>query len=161
MIRRIVVPALAFALCSAFAVNHAVAQATAGGQAPAVAAKPAPTPPPAPAKWIAPIKGSASIEIIRGQSRRVGTEMVTKLQIKNTSKGGAIALLGIDEYWYNRKNEMVSSNTLKVKKPISPGEVVEVVSSCPWKPDMIQSNFAFSHANGKIDPKAVKKFSEQ
>jgi hypothetical protein len=161
MSRRIIVAALAFALsCAAFA-TRGFAQPSASGQGKAVAAKPAPTPPPTPAKWIAPIKGAASIEVIRGQSVRKGTEMVTKLQIKNTSKNGAIALLGVDEYWYNGKNEMVSSNSLKIKKPINPGEVVEVVSSCPWKAGMVQSNFAFTHANGKIDAKSVKKFSEQ
>lgn len=151
MTRRVFASAFAV-LLSLASVSQVFAQAT--------AAAPQPPSPPARAKWIPPVKGLATIEVIRGASRRVGNEMVTTLKIKNTSKG-AIALLGIEEYWYNKERNQVSYDEQKVKKLFNPGEVIEVTSRAPWKPDLYNSQFAFSHANGKIDAKSVKKFTEE
>jgi hypothetical protein len=119
-------------------------------------------PPAAPAKWIPPIKGLATIEVIRGKPRRVRDEVVTVLKIKNTSKG-AIALLGVDEYWWNRATppQVISGDSQKVKRLINPGEIVEVTMSSPYKDGLDRNQYTFSHANGKIDAKAVQKFTEK
>ncbi|HXW07032.1 MAG TPA: hypothetical protein VD833_17495 [Vicinamibacterales bacterium] len=148
MTRRVVVPALAFAF-SVFVCAAAYGQAQ-----PAAPAAPAPA---AQAKWIPPIKGVATIEVIRGKPARKGNEIVTILKIKNTSKG-PIALLGVDEYWYNQKREVVSGDSEKVKRLINPGEIVEVTMSSPWKEGLYTNQYVFNHANGKIDAKAVQKF---
>jgi hypothetical protein len=113
------------------------------------------------AKWIPPVKGVATAEVIRGQSRKVGNDMVTVLQVKNTSKG-AIALLGIEEIWYDNSTprKIVTGDQQKVKKLINPGEVVEVTMKSPYKAGIALSQYVFSHANGKVDAKSVKKFSE-
>jgi hypothetical protein len=113
------------------------------------------------AKWIPPVKGVATAEVVRGPSRKVGNDMVTVLQVKNTSKG-AIALLGIEEIWYDNSTprKIVTGDQQKVKKLINPGEVVEVTMKSPYKAGIAISQYVFSHANGKVDAKAVKKFSE-
>jgi hypothetical protein len=118
-------------------------------------------PPAAPAKWIPPVKGIATIEVIRGTPRRVGNDIVSVLQIKNTSKG-AIALLGVEELWYDNSTprKIVSGDQQKVKKLINPGEVVEVTVKSPYKAGLAINQYQFTHANGKIDAKAVKKFTE-
>jgi hypothetical protein len=117
----------------------------------------APAPPVAPAKWAAPLKGPGTIEVIRGKPHRVGNDMVSVLKIKNTSKA-PIALLTVEEYWYNAKRQTVSGDTQRHKQLIPPGEVIELTTKSPWKADMSVNLFVFRHANGKIDAKAVNKF---
>jgi hypothetical protein len=147
-------------LCSLAFAPAALAQAA---KPPAAKATPAtPTTAPAPAakaKFAPVVKGLASIEMIQGKSNRVAGDIVTVLKVRNTSSG-AIALLRIDELWYNQKLQQVTGDSQKVLKPIQPGEIVEVTMKSPVKPDLYRSQYAFSHVNGKVDVKAVKKFSE-
>jgi len=152
--------ALLFAFAS---VPSALAQA----KAPAQAAKATPATPtaaaparPARAKFAPVVKGLASIEVIQGKSKRVGGDIVTVLQVKNTSSG-AIGLLRVDELWYNKKLEQVTGDSQKLRNPVQPGEIVEITMKSPIKPDLYRSQYAFSHANGKVDAKPVKKFSNE
>jgi hypothetical protein len=123
-------------------------------------ASPATTAPAAPAKWVKPLKGTAYIEVIRGQTKRVGNDMVTALKIKNTSDG-AIALFRVDEIWYDHKLKQVTGDSFTAHRPVNPGEVLDVTLKSPVRPDLYQSQYAFSHANGKVDAKQVKKFSDK
>lgn len=117
-------------------------------------------PPPAVrARWPAPLKGDGTIEVIQGAPRRQGDQMVTLLKIKNTSDA-PLALLTVDEFWYNDKGGPVSGDTYRHKQLIEPGAIVEVTTRSPWRVDMRANQFMFKHANGKIVPKAVKKFSQ-
>lgn len=120
-------------------------------------ATPAPAAPAAPAKWATPVKGLAHIEIIKGPSKKVGDEVVTVTKVKNVSDG-PIALLRLDELWYNGKNVQVTGDTQTIRRPFQPGEVIEITTKSPYKPDLKASQLMFSHANGKIDVKAVKAF---
>lgn len=137
-------------LCSVLTAPSAFAQA-----------KPASSPPAAPAaapgKFVAPVKGAASVEVIRGQSKRVGKEIVTPLTIKNMSTG-SINLLRIDELWYNKKREMITSTTERYKKPFLPGEVIQIELKSPLVGEPDVSQLTFSHANGTVNAKTVKKF---
>jgi len=137
--------------------------------APAPAAKAAPateTPAPAtPAKFAKIVKGDATVEILRGPSRKIGEEMVTVIKVRNTS-AGAIAGFKVEEYWYDKKPkpEIVTGDTEIYKKPFNPGEIIEITMKSPLKPGMelYQSKYQFTHANGGpsggIKPTAVKKF---
>jgi len=111
------------------------------------------------AKFAPVVKGLASIQIIQGKPKQVGGDIVTVLKIKNTSSG-AIALLRVDELWYNQKREQVTGDSEKVLKPIQPGEIVDITMKSPAKPNLYVSQYAFSHVNGKVDVKSVKKFIE-
>lgn len=145
-------------LCSILSAAGVLAQPNkAPAQSPATKASPTTPTPAAPAKWVRPIKGTATIEIIQSAPKRVGAEMWTVLKIKNTSSG-SIALLKIDEYWYNKKLVIVSGDQQRITKPFNPGEVAEVTMKSPMKPDLYTNQYQFSHAQGKIDVKAVKKF---
>jgi hypothetical protein len=128
-------------------------KAPAAPQAPAAAAQA----PATPAKWVKPIKGTASIEVIQGVPKKIGSDMVTVLKVKNTS-AGSIGLLKVDEYWYNKKQAVVSGDTERYPKPFNPGDVIELTMRSPVKPDLFQSQYAFSHAGGDIKAKPVKKF---
>jgi hypothetical protein len=145
-------------LCSVFVVSTAFAQAK-PSQAPASKATAQTTAqtPAAPARFVRPVKGIATIEVIQERGKKIGNDIVTVLKIKNTSNG-AISLLKVDEYWYNKKPEVVSGDTESYRKPFNPGEIIEMTMRSPVKPDLFKSQYAFSHANGTIQVKAVKKF---
>jgi hypothetical protein len=129
-------------------------------QAPATKAAPAPTSgtaPAAPAKFVKSLKGTANIDFIEGPSKKVGNEIVTTLKVKNMSPM-AISLFKVDEYWYDKKREVVTGDTYKNLKPFMPGEIIEVTLKAPIKPDLYQSQYQFSHAGGEGKPNRVKKF---
>jgi hypothetical protein len=119
-------------------------------------------PPPAVAKarMSTPVKGTAWIELIQGQPKKVGADIVTVTKVKNVSTG-PIAGLRVDEFWYNSKLAQISGTTERVRAPIAPGEIIEITTKSPVKPDLYRSQLSFVHANGKIQAKPVKKFTEE
>lgn len=155
---RIVFAPAVVLLCSLTFAPDAFAQGKAT-QAPATKAAPAATiPAPAtPAKFVKPIKGTASIQFMQAPSKKVGGDIVTVLKIKNVS-GGAISLLKVDEYWYDKKRQVATGDSQPYRKPFMPGEIIEVTMKSPFKPDLAASQYQFSHAHGGIDVKKVKKF---
>ncbi len=151
MNRSVFVPAAALA-CSLVFAPFALAQAA----KPTPATPAASTAPAAPAKFVPLVKGTAQVQYIPGASKRVGKDVVTVFKVKNVSSG-AIGLLRIDELWYNGQRQQISGDTETVKR-ILPGEVVEVTLKSPYKDGLAQSQYMFSHVNGKVDPKKVKAF---
>ena len=67
------------------------------------------------AKFVPPVKGTATIEVMQTPSKRVGKDMVTVYKVRNTSKG-SINLLKIDEYWYDRKQKIVSGAPTRTRR---------------------------------------------
>ena len=123
-------------------------------------AKPAAPTTPAPAaraKFATPIKGDAAVQVIQTPSKFLGKEIVTTYKIKNMSSG-PIALLKIDEYWYDKGGKMVSTDTQRYRQPFQPGEIIEISTHAPAMPGAARSQAAFSHANGKVTAKSVKQF---
>lgn len=120
-------------------------------------AKPtAQTPAAAPAKWVPPVKGEATVEFIESPTTRVKDEIVTKIKLRNTSKG-SIALLTVEEYWY-KQSEIGSSGIYRHKKLLNPGEIIEFSINAPSKPGLDgRKMLMFKHANGTIKPSKVKK----
>jgi flagellar basal body L-ring protein FlgH len=111
------------------------------------------------AKFVRPVKGMAYIQMLQpAKTKRVGKDVVTVVTIKNMSNG-AIHLLKVDEYWYDKsRKNIVTASMASVRKPINPGDIVEITLTSPWNAAMNVNQYFFSHANGKIDVKAVKKF---
>jgi hypothetical protein len=153
-------PALTLLFCGAI-VSSAFAQAK-----PAVAQAKAATPAAAPAPaakagFVTPLKGEATIQVIPGTSKfdPKAKEIVTTYKLKNTSSA-PIALLKIDEYWYEKGGKMVSTDTQRYRQPFQPGEVIEVTTHAPatGSPAGWNKNVTFTHANGKVTPKKVDKF---
>jgi len=111
--------------------------------------------PPPVTKFVTPIKGQAQIEFTAPQAKPEGNFVVTKIKVKNVSKG-PIALLQVDEYWYNSKGEQVSgSQPFRWLKPLMPGEIIDVLLKSPKTPDMARVNRVFKHANGTVKPTLV------
>lgn len=119
-------------------------------------AAPAEAAPPARAKFVPPLKGEAFIEVLPGASKIVGKDIVTTFKIKNASPA-PIALLRIDEYWYDKAGKLVSSDTQRHRQPFAPGEIIELTTRAPNLPGAERAQRTFAHANGKVTAKAVKK----
>jgi hypothetical protein len=127
------------------------------------AAKPATAAPPSPdvlkARMAVPVKGTAYIEVISEQAKRSGNDIVQKMRVKNVSNS-PIAGLRVDQYWYSKTGEQVTGGTARVRAPIAPGEIVDVELDSPVRGEVLNNRVMFQHANGKVDAKGVKKFTE-
>jgi hypothetical protein len=132
--------------------------AVAVGAEQAKPAPPAQAPPAAPAKFVPPIRGVAELGILTPVTKRVGKEVVTVIKIKNLSTAGSIAGLKVDEYWYDKAGDPVTGDTFRYRKPLLPGEVIEVTLRTPVNPRMDRNQYNFSHANGNIKTKRMKTF---
>jgi hypothetical protein len=151
MSRRSVFFAIALVL-SASAPASVYAQAK-----PAPAGTTAAAPPAAPAKWVPPQKGEVTLDFTQGKAQRVKGEIVTSFKVKNTSKG-SIALLSVEEIWYNTKREIASSGIYRHNKSLlNPGQTIEFTISSPDKPNLYTNMLQFRHANGTVKPTKVPK----
>ena len=158
MKRSVFASALTLLFCSV-TVSLAVAQATpAVSQAKTTA--PAAPAPASKAGFVTPLKGEGTVLVLQGTSKFDPKlkEVTTTYKIKNTSSA-PIAMLKMDEYWYENK-KMVSTDTQRYKQPFQPGAIIEMTTHAPasGNPTGWQKNLTFSHANGKISAKAVKAF---
>src|SRR3954464_14715489 len=142
----------------AFTAVFAFAQAKPAQATPAKATTPTTQQAPAaPAKFIKPLKGMADIQFMEVSSKKIGADIVTVLKIKNMS-AAPISLLKVDEYWYNKSQQVVTGDTQPYRKPFMPGEIIELTLKAPYKSDISVSQYMFSHAGGQVTPKRVKKF---
>ena len=108
-----------------------------------------------------PIRGEAALEWVDPKPERKGDMVITRMTVKNAA-AAPIARLTINETWYDNSTprKIVTGDQQKVKRLINPGEVVEVTMKSPYKAGIALSQYVFTHANGKVDAKAVKKFTE-
>jgi hypothetical protein len=110
-------------------------------------------------KFNPPIRGAADIDFIRAPTKREGSTLVTKFQVKNTS-AAPIPRLTIDEIWYDKNNNLIPGGKGVVPGLLQPGEIQTVEIRTPVNLSMTRSNFQFSHANGTVPkPHEVKSFS--
>jgi hypothetical protein len=124
------------------------------------AAPAAQTPPPAaPAKFVPPIRGQAELGFLKPVTKREKNgDIVTVIKVKNLSATGSIAGLKVDEYWYDKAGDPVSGDTFRYRKPLLPGEVIDVTLRTPHNPKMDRNSYNFTHANGTIKTKQMPKF---
>jgi hypothetical protein len=124
------------------------------------AAPAAQTPPAAaPAKFVPPIRGQAELGFLKPVTKREKNgDIVTVIKVKNLSTTGSIAGLKVDEYWYDKAGDPVSGDTFRYRKPLLPGEVIDVTLRTPHNPKMDRNSYNFTHANGTIKTKQMPKF---
>ena len=105
-----------------------------------------------------PLRGTASIEFIAVKPKVANGEVQGVIRVKNVDNAPIVGLV-VDEYFYSKGKE-VSACTARVRSPIAAGEIVDVPISCPNPKEAVDNNnLVFRHANGKVQPKPVKKFS--
>ena len=108
-------------------------------------------------RFVPPIRGTADIEILAPKTTVEGNDVVTRLKIRNASLG-AIAMLRVDETWYDKAGNAMPGDTQRVRQLFMPGDVIDLELRVPKNSKFYTNNFQFSHANGKIDVKQVKSF---
>jgi len=113
----------------------------------------------APNKLVAPVRGEAELGYTKPVQKNNGKFLVTTMKVKNLSSG-AIAGLKIDEFWYDKEgNPVTGSQPFRYRKPLQPGEIIEVTLKVPILPAMKtgRNQYKFEHANGKIKPTLLPK----
>ena len=108
-------------------------------------------------KFTPPIRGEATIDIIKSPTRREGTTLVTKIQVKNTSSA-PIPRLTVDETWYDKKNNLIPGGKGVINGLLQPGEIQTMEVRTPVNPNMATSMLQFSHANGTVKTHATSSF---
>jgi hypothetical protein len=106
-------------------------------------------------KFVPPIKGQADVEFAKGPTVRQGTTLVTKIQVKNTSNA-PIPRLKISETWYAKDGSLIPGGEGVVNGLLQPGEIQTIEIRTPANPNMNQSMYNFSHANGTVKTHPVK-----
>ena len=97
--------------------------------------------PAAPAKYIPPIRGDAEVSMTKPLTKRTGTEIVTTFKVKNASATGSIAGLKVSEFWYDKAGNPVSGDEFRYRKPLMPGEVIDIELRSPVNPNMASSQY--------------------
>lgn len=121
-------------------------------------ATPAQAVPAAPARYVPPIRGEAEVNMTKPVTKRTKDEIVTTFKVKNASATGSIAGLKISEFWYDKGGNPVSGDEFRYRKPLLPGEVIDIELRSPVNPKMASSQYKFEQANGAVKPKVVAKF---
>jgi hypothetical protein len=121
------------------------------------AAKPA-APGAAQAKYVPPIRGEAVVNMSKPVTKRLKDEVITTFKVQNPSTTGSIAGLKVSEFWYDTGGNPVSGDEFRYRKPLMPGEVIDVELRSPINPNMKNSQYKFEQANGAVKPKVVAKF---
>ena len=115
-------------------------------------------PPAAPVKFVPPIRGEAQVSMTKPVTSRTKDEIITKFKVKNPSANGSIAGLKISEFWYDKGGNPVSGDEFRYRKPLMPGEVIDVELRSPVNPKMASSQYKFEQSNGAVKPTVVAKF---
>jgi hypothetical protein len=145
------------ALIAAASLFAALVPSSSSAQAKPAAQTPAAPAAAAPAKtWVPPQKGEVTVDFVQAKAQRIKGEIQTKMKVKNTSKG-SIALLSVEEIWYNTKREIASNGIYRHRQLLNPGEIVEFTIVSPEKPDLYTNMLMFKHANGTVKPNKVPK----
>jgi hypothetical protein len=106
-------------------------------------------------KFTPPIRGQADVDYVKTPTRREGTTLVTKIQVKNTSNA-PIPRLRVAESWYDKDGNMIPGGDAAINGLLQPGEVQTLEIRTPVNPKMSTSMLQFTHANGTVKPHAVK-----
>jgi len=107
-------------------------------------------------KFTPPVKGDAQIDYVKSPTRREGTTIVTRIQVKNVSPA-PIARLRIVETWYDKDSNLIPGGDAVINGLLQPGEVRLMEIRTPSNPKMATSMLQFTHAQGGIPkPHSVK-----
>jgi len=135
----------------------ASAQTKAPAAKAAAPATTAPQPAAAPARLAPPLRGDVELGYTKPVTKNDGKFITTTFKVKNLSASGSIAGLKIDEFWYDKKGDPVTGGSFRDRKPLQPGEVIEIMLKTPINKQMDRNQYKFEHANGGIKPKLLPK----
>lgn len=106
-------------------------------------------------RLVAPVRGEARIGTLKPDTKVVGADVVTTVQVKNLMTA-PVAGFRVEEFWYDKENNLVPGSREIVRKPIQPGEIVTVTLRTPKDTRMSRNTYRFSHANGSVKAELMK-----
>ena len=109
------------------------------------------------AKWVTPFRGAADVLFIGPDTKRVKDDVVTTVKVKNTSPGPLVRLK-VEEFWDDKAGNLVVGGDDWCRQPLMPGDEGTATITTARDTRMYTNNLKFSHANGTVKPKKVKKF---
>jgi hypothetical protein len=101
-----------------------------------------------------PVKGQAEVDFTQPKTKKVGSDVITTIQVKNTSPG-PIARLRIIETWFDSNNQTVPGGEGMVNGLLQPGEVATIEIRTPFSDKLKSNSWNFLHANGTVKPHKV------
>jgi hypothetical protein len=111
-------------------------------------------------RLVAPVRGEAKIAYLAPSTKVSGGNVVTTIQVKNLASA-PIAGLRVEEFWYDKSNNLVPGDSQTVRTPIPPGEIVTITLTTPRDERMVRNQYRFSHANGTIDADLMKTLDDE
>lgn len=111
-------------------------------------------------RLVAPVRGEARMGTLKPDTKVIKDEVVTTIQVKNLM-AAPVAGFRVEEFWYDKTNNLVPGSREIVRKPIQPGEVVTVTLHTPKDARMSRNTYRFSHANGSVKAELMKSFDEK
>jgi hypothetical protein len=108
-------------------------------------------------KFTPPIRGQADVEFVKTPTKREGSTLVTKIQVKNISSA-PIPRLKVSETWYDKKGGTIPGGEGVINGLLQPNEIQTVEIRTPVDSNMSTSMLLFSHANGSVKTHPVKSF---
>ena len=126
---------------------------------PAAATPPPPSPEVIKARMRPALKGTAYIEIIKGNPKAVNGELRNTHKVKNVSNAPIVGLR-VDEYFYVGQKE-ASVGSGRLRHALAPGEIADITTEAKLVSGITTSQLMFTHANGPaVKPTVVKKFTD-
>ena len=107
-------------------------------------------------KVVPPARGEVNVEYTTAVTRRVGPNVVTRLQVKNVGTA-PISRLTFTETWYDKAGAIVTGNKGVINGLFQPGAIETLTIATPFDPRMSGNRQAFSHANGTVKTTRVVK----
>ncbi|HEY7290866.1 MAG TPA: hypothetical protein VH583_13600 [Vicinamibacterales bacterium] len=108
-------------------------------------------------KIVPPFKGQADVDFLQPVSKKVGSDVVTTIKVKNMSNA-PIARLKVIETWFDKSNGTVPGGEGVINGLLQPGEVGTVEIHTPYSDKLKSNSWNFLHANGTVKPHKVNSF---
>jgi hypothetical protein len=108
-------------------------------------------------KLTPPIRGQADVDYVKPITTRKGADVITKIQVKNTSNA-PIARLRIIETWFDKSGGTIPGGEGVINGLLNPGEVATIEIHTPYSDKLSSNSWNFLHANGTVKPHSVKSF---
>ena len=107
-------------------------------------------------KLTPPVKGQADVDFTQPKTKKVGSDVVTTIQVKNMSSA-PIARLKIIETWFDTSNNTIPGGEGFINGLLQPGEVATIEIHTPYSAKLKSNSWNFVHANGTVKPHKVEK----
>ncbi len=106
-------------------------------------------------RLVAPVRGEALISHTAPITNRIREEVVTTISVQNMSDR-PVAGFKIEEFWYDSDDNLVPGASETIRRPLQPGEIIEITLRTPRDTRMNRNTYRFSHANGTVKNELVE-----